>query len=111
MITRAIVGEWLQAYLNREIDAAYVARWASTALSNGRIYPGDEEAVYATLVQLQHAASRGNGFTWEQLCAWLDTLGYEPQVTLEAIEDPEGTALPTDILNDSEFIDSAPLGG
>lgn len=96
MITRAVLCEWLQAYLNREVDAAYLARWAKTALANGRVYPHDEEAVYAILVQIQHAASRGNGFTWEQLCAWLDILGYEPQITLEATEDVERAAPHTD---------------
>ncbi len=96
MITRSVVRDWLLAYLNREIDATYLAQWAQMILDEGQIFRADEPLVRHVLAQLRWLPPSHAGLTWEELYDLLQLLGYQPRVTAEPLGGEEYAALPDD---------------
>ena len=99
MITRSVVRDWLLAYLNREIDAAYLAQWAQMILAEGQIFRTDELLVRHVLAQLRWLPLPSKGLTWEELYDLLQLLGYQPRVTAAPLSEEE-YAISTDDTTD-----------
>ncbi len=107
MITRSVVRDWLLAYLNREIDAAYLAQWAQMILAEGQIFRADEMLVRHVLAQLRWLPLPGKGLTWEELYDLLQLLGYQPHVTAEPLGGETAPSLADDSVEPDSSDDSA----
>lgn len=85
MITRQIILERLDAYLNHQITLAELVDWAENALIEPDI-PENENAdlLMDVLMYLGAADTRGFPLTWDILSGFLDRLGGSVRVIVES---------------------------
>jgi hypothetical protein len=84
MITRQLILEKLNAYLNHQIALDELVDWAEKSLIEPR-FPGDEDsdALMDVLMYLGAADSRGFPLTWEILSDFMTRLGGNVRVIVE----------------------------
>jgi hypothetical protein len=84
MLTRHLILEQLEHYLNDEITLAHLVDWAESALIEPDI-PEAEDAnlIMDTLAYLGAADSRGFPLTWEVLSDFITRLGGQVRVMMQ----------------------------
>lgn len=84
MITRQIILEKMNAYLNHQIELPELVDWAETALIEPR-FPDDEDAdvLMDVLTYLGATDTRGFPLTWEILSDFMTRLGGNVRVIVE----------------------------
>lgn len=84
MITRQIILEHINDYLNHHIDLAELVDWAETTLIEPQI-PDDEDVnvLMDTLMYLGAADTRGFPLTWDILSEFIERLGGQVRVAVE----------------------------
>ncbi len=84
MITRQIILEQLDAYLNHQMTLAILVDWAENALIEP-MFPAHEDVdlLMDVLMYLGAADSRGFPLTWEVLSDFLARLGGRARVVVE----------------------------
>jgi hypothetical protein len=85
MTTRQTILDKLNAYLNHQITLAELVNWAENTLIEPNI-PDDEDAnqIMDMLMYLGAADTRGFPLTWEVLSDFLERLGGNVRVIVEA---------------------------
>lgn len=85
MITRQIILERLDAYLNHQITLAELVDWAENTLIEPNI-PENENAdlLMDVLMYLGAADTRGFPLTWDILSDFMDKLGGSVRVIVES---------------------------
>ncbi len=85
MTTRQTILDKLNAYLNHQITLAELVNWAENTLIEPNI-PEDEDAnqIMDMLMYLGAADTRGFPLTWEVLSDFLERLGGNVRVIVEA---------------------------
>jgi hypothetical protein len=85
MITRQIILERLDTYLNHQITLAELVEWAENALIEPDI-PENENAdlLMDVLMYLGAADTRGFPLTWDILSDFMDKLGGSVRVIVES---------------------------
>ena len=84
MVSRQIVLEQLEAYLNRQITLAELVAWAENTLIEPQIPPDeDADTIMDILMYLGAADTRGFPLTWDVLAGFMDRLGGSVRVIVE----------------------------
>ena len=86
MITRRIILEHLEAYLNRQSTLAELVAWAEEMLIEPQI-PLDEDAdaIMGILMYLGAADTHGFLLTWDILAGFMDKLGGNMRVIVDYV--------------------------
>lgn len=87
MVTRAMVRDWLLAYLNREIDRAALVGWARQVKREGAVFAPDADAVGPVLARIGLTGVAGYDLAWDDCFDLLEALGYAPQVIATPVAD------------------------
>lgn len=84
MITRQIILQQINAYLNHELSLAEMVNWAENALIEPNI-PEDEEVdrLMDIVMYLGAADTRGFPLTWDILSGFVEQLGGRIHATVE----------------------------
>ncbi|MBA3869826.1 MAG: hypothetical protein H0X30_11830 [Anaerolineae bacterium] len=84
MMTRQIVLDQLDAYLNHQMTLAVLVDWAENALIEPQFLADEDvELLMDVLMYLGAADSRGFPLTWEILSDFLTRLGGRARVVVE----------------------------
>lgn len=84
MITRDLVLDRLNAYLNRQIPLSELVDWAETALIEPEFPPSEDvDLLMDVLMYLGAADARGFPLTWEVLSNFVERLGGSLRVIVE----------------------------
>ena len=89
MVTRAMVRDWLLAYLNGEIAREVLVDWARQVKREGQIFGQDVETVGPALARIGLTGAGGYDLTWDDCFDLLESLGFAPRVIAEPVEEFE----------------------
>mgnify|MGYP005848207375 CR=1 FL=1 len=106
MVTRAMVRDWLLAYLNGEVEQAALVGWAREVKRGAAVFSRDAEVVNPALARIGLTGVGGYRLTWDDCFNLLEDLGYAPRVVAEPVDDLDDGSDEVDAEDEEEGVDT-----